>query len=153
MRKANILTAIEEAMKMLEQVLRHLRNWFVVHAERGEYTIAKGSISLPFLRDGQYFRIIGSIFNDGVYKYGGDLALTDETFCGAVWALAVPPALLEVVERIEAWDAKYAEAAASPYTSESFGGYSYTKAGGADGQGADTWQQAFRAELNAWRKI
>lgn len=133
---------------MLERVLRHLRNWFMVQSIRDEFTIKEGSIALPFVRPGQYFRIIGSVFNDGVYKYDDNLKLTDETFYGVVWALAVPPALLRLVERIEEWEKKYAGAENSPYTSESFGGYSYTKSAA-----ASSWQGAFRAELNEWRKI
>ena len=135
---------------MLEQVLAHLRNWFVSDIYRGEFTITEGSISLPSLLDGQYFRIIGSALNDGVYRNGDKADLKDETFRGIVWALAVPPALLKLVEKIEAWETKYTESAHSPYASESFGGYSYTKASGVDG---GTWQAAFRADLNRWRKV
>lgn len=133
---------------MLEQVLAHLRNWFVSDIYRGEFTITEGSITLPSLLDGQYFRIIGSTLNDGVYRNGDKADLKDETFRGVVWALAVPPALLRLVERIEEWEKKYAGAENSPYTSESFGGYSYTK-----NAAASSWQGAFRAELNEWRKI
>ena len=138
---------------MLEQVLAHLRNWFFVCAYSGTYTIDESKIELPFLKEGQYFRITGSLFNDGVYCYDGDHVLMDETFNGIVWALAVPPALIELVRKIEEWQEKNAEAARSPFASESFGGYSYTKATNANGQIATSWQSAFRTELNRWRKI
>ena len=40
----------------------------------------------------------------------------------------------------------------SPYTSESFGGYSYTKATDANGAPIG-WQKAFASRLNKWRKL
>ena len=75
---------------MLEQVLMHLKNWFLVPGgiHEGTYTIEDGGITLPFLANGQYFRICGSVFNDGLHQYpAGDLKT--ETFDGTVWALAV----------------------------------------------------------------
>lgn len=145
---------------MLEQILMEIHNWFRVRdsvngIHPGTYTIENGGIALPFLRDGQYFRIMGSVFNDGLHRYGPDMeALTDETFDGAVWALAVPRAVTELAGEIEAWQKKYGEAVDSPYTSESFGGYSYTKSGGAnENGGAGGWQAAFRARLNPYRKL
>lgn len=133
---------------MLEQVLRHLNNWFVVDVHDGSFVVDGGGITLPFLQDGQYFRVVGSVFNDGVYQYPAELK--DETFCGEIWALSIPRDVLELTKEIEAWQEKNGEAAASPYASESFGGYSYSKA---NGNGAGGWQGAFRARLNDWRKI
>ena len=106
---------------MLEELMRECRNWFKVPdgAYSGTFTIKDGSITLPFLVEGQYFRIIGSVFNDGVYQYGAG-GLTDETFDGAVWALAVPAAFISLVEDVEAWRSKYESAANSPFQSESF---------------------------------
>lgn len=136
---------------MLEQVLTHIHNWFQVSIRSGEYTIQDGNIALPFLLDGQYFRIKGSTFNDGLHRYGPDMeALTDETFDGAVWALAIPKAVVDLSAEIAAWQEKFGEKASSPYTSESFGGYSYTKSGGANETG---WEAAFRAQLNPYRKL
>ena len=132
---------------MLEQVLRYLRNWFVVGTHCGSYTIENGSITLPFLKEKQYFRIVGSVFNDGVYQYPA-ANLTDETFDGSVWALAIPKSLLDTVAEITVWNEKNAEAMSSPYTSESFGGYSYT-----NGNAATGWQTAFKGRLYQWRKI
>lgn len=132
---------------MLEQVLRYLCNWFVVGTHCGSYTIENGNITLPFLKEKQYFRIVGSVFNDGVYQYPA-ANLTDETFDGSVWALAIPKSLLDTVAEITVWNEKNAEAMSSPYTSESFGGYSYTK-----GNAATGWQAAFKGRLYQWRKI
>ena len=139
---------------MLEQVLMHLNNWFLVPGGIHEdtYTIKGGGITLPFLANGQYFRICGSVFNDGLHQYPAS-DLKAETFEGAVWALAVPQAVIELATEIEAWQKKIGDASASPYQSESFGGYSYSKATDGATGGAVTWQSAFRSRLNAWRKL
>ena len=138
---------------MLEQVLRHLNNWFLVDIHEGTFTVENGSIALPFLQTNQYFRICGSVFNDGLHKYPA-VDLTDETFTGTVWALAVPKAVITLAEDIAAWEEKNGEAAASPYQSESFGGYSYTKrSAGNDSGTLNGWQDAFRGRLNDWRKL
>lgn len=139
---------------MLEQVLRHLNNWFLVDIHGGTFTVENGSIALPFLQTNQYFRICGSVFNDGLHLYPA-ADLTDEIFTGTVWALAVPKAVVTLSEDIAAWDEKNGEAVLSPYTSESFGGYSYTKASGgkADTSAVTGWQGAFRGRLNDWRKL
>ena len=140
---------------MLESVLLHLKNWFLVPngVHEGTFLISKKTLDLPFLQNGQYYRICGSVFNDGLHKYG-DLTdiLQDETFTGTIWALAVPKAVIELSERIEEWQAKNGEASQGPYSSESFGGYSYTKATDSATGGAVTWETAFRKELNIYRK-
>lgn len=138
---------------MLEQVLKEIHNWFQQEIVPGRYTIQDGHIALPFLRPGQYFRIVGSVFNDGLHQYGPEIAnLQDESFQGAVWALAVPKAVVSLAGEIAAWQEKYKDTVDSPYTSESFGGYSYSKAIGADGSSGG-WQAAFRARLNPYRKL
>lgn len=139
---------------MLEQVLMHLKNWFLVPGgiHEGTYTIEDGGIALPFLENGQYFRIFGSVFNDGLHLYPAS-DLKAETFEGTVWALAVPQAVIELAEEIEAWQKKNGDASVSPYQAESFGGYSYSKATDGAYGGAVTWQSAFRGRLDAWRKI
>ena len=138
---------------ILTEICAELRNWFVVpdgvHIQT--YTISGGSIApLDFLQDGQYFRIIGSVFNDGVHQYPVP-DLTDEVFNGAVWSMAVPPAVIDLSAEIEEYN-KSDAGKASPYTSESFGGYSYTKA--TDESGAPiSWQKAFASRLSKWRKL
>ena len=139
---------------MLEQVLRDIRNWFTVDGgiHSGTFTIEDGGITLPFLATGQYFRIIGSVFNDGLHQYPAT-GLVNEEFSGAIWALAIPPAVIELADEISKWQVKNGEASTSPYQSESFGGYSYSKATDSASGGAVTWQSAFRKQLNVWRKI
>lgn len=140
---------------MLEQVLREIKNWFQIGIYPGNYTIESGGITLPFLLDGQYFRIIGSIFNDGLHQYGQEMPnLIDEEFSGTIWALAIPKAVQDIASEIDTWQSKYKDTVESPYTSESFGGYSYSKASGAGDSGeAAGWQSAFRSRLNQWRKL
>lgn len=138
---------------MLEEILRHLRNWFIVSTHPGRYTVTDGRIELPFLASGQYYRIVGSVFNDGLHFYGAGEHLNEETFNGTVYALAIPEAVQALAREIEEWQKKHGEAAEGPYQSESFGGYSYTRATDSQTGGAVTWQTAFRARLNAWRKI
>lgn len=135
---------------MLEQILAHLNNWFLLPngVFQDEYAIFDGTIELPFLRPDQYFRIIGSAFNDGLHQYPAD-DLTDETFDGAIWALGIPKQVITLADEIEAWTEKNKPSA---YTSESFGGYSYSKATGSNGAPMG-WQDVFRAQLNPYRKI
>ena len=138
---------------MLEQVLMHLKNWFLVPGgiHEGTYTIEDGGIALPFLANGQYFRICGSVFNDGLHQYpAGDLKT--ETFDGTVWALAIPQAVIELASEIEAWEKKNGEAASGIYQSESFGGYQYSKQTESDGGQLTVWS-VFRKRLNQWRKL
>ena len=139
---------------MLTELCGVLRNWFETDRISGTYTIENGSITLPFLQNGQFFRVVGSVFNDGVHQYP-DYAMADETFDGSIWPMSVPPALLCLGEEIKAWQEKNGDIAASPYTSESFGGYSYSKStsGSATGAGMVTWQSVFKSRLNQWRKI
>ena len=138
---------------MLTEICAELRNYFEVPNGRhfGKFEISGGSIApLDFLQEGQYFRIIGSVFNDGVYQYPAT-SLTDEVFEGAVWAMALPPSLIALSAEIEAYNESDA-GKASTYTRESFGGYSHTKA--TDASGAPIgWQKAFASRLNKYRKL
>lgn len=138
---------------MITEICAELRNWFVVpngvHVQT--YTISGGSITpLDFLQDGQYFRIIGSVFNDGVHQYPA-ADLTDEVFHGAVWAMALPPSLIALSAEIEEYN-KSDAGKASPYISENFGGYGYTKATGSNGK-VLTWKSVFADALNRYRKL
>ena len=149
---------------MLTELCQYLRNWFVREGYPGRFKVEGGALTyedgttLPLLT-GQYFRIIGSVFNDGVHKLGDSMdTLADEpVFIGAVWSMAVPPAVTALSADIDKWCTDNAGAINSPYSSESFGGYSYTTRGGgrsADGgEIAVTWQSQFASRLAPWRKI
>lgn len=138
---------------MLTEICEEIRNYFPVRdgVHAGTFSVDGGSIApLDFLHNGQYFRIAGSVFNDGVHQYPAS-DLTDEVFCGEIWAMAVPPSLIALATEIEEYN-KSDAVKASPYTSESFGGYSYTKATDEDGNHM-SWQKAYAKRLNKWRKI
>ena len=136
---------------MLDEILAEIRNYFVVKVHSGDFEVIGGKLSpLDFLQNGQYFRIVGSVINDGVYRYPYS-GLTDETFSGEIWALAVPPTLIALAADIEEYEKK-AKETVSPYTSESFGGYSYTKATDSNGSPL-SWEKVFAKRLNKWRKI
>ena len=141
---------------MLTELCQELRNWFDRDLPKwfGQFQIENRALVLDGLQDGQYFRIVGSVFNDGVHQYPAT-DLVDETFTGAIWAMAVPPAVVALASDISAWQEQYGATTVSPYTSESFGGYSYSKASGGSGAGGSTptWQSTFAARLNRWRKI
>lgn len=147
---------------MLTEICKYLRNWFERSKYFGTFTIADGVLTysdgtaLSFI-SGQYYRVIGSVMNDGVHKYG-DLTdtLTDETFDGAVWSMAVPTVVIDLAAAITDWITANDTAINSPYQSESFGGYSYSLKSGTNATGADsgvTWQSQFAARLSPWRKI
>lgn len=136
---------------MLEAILQNINNWFVVRGgvHCDTFTVENGSITLPFLASGQYFRVVGSIFNDGLHKYPAS-GMTDEEFEGEIWAMAVPPAVIALSSEIEEWVKNNPDTA---YVSESFGGYSRTLGTSANTGVPMGWRDVFRGRLNAWRKI
>lgn len=151
---------------MMTEICQYLRNWFNRKPDgsdypkyEGTFTIENGVLVTDDLADGQYFRIIGSLFNDGVHVYHTENGmLTDETFTGVVWSMGVPPDVVQLATDISNWQSRYGTVdseAMSPFLSESFGGYSYSKGGGnANNADASTaWQNAFAARLAPWRKI
>lgn len=141
---------------VLTEVCDYLNNYFCDKKYVGTFVIEGGSITLDDLKQGQYFRIIGSTFNDGIHKYPAS-DLTDEEFIGSVWALAIPQTVNALAADIKSWQAINGQAdsaALSPFNSESFAGYSYSKGGsGANGGGAMSWQDAFAGRLNKYRKL
>lgn len=139
---------------MLAEICAELRNYFEVPNGRhfGTFEISGGSIApLDFLQEGQYFRIVGSVFNDGVYQYPAT-SLTDEVFEGAVWAMRLPPAVIALAAEIEEYN-KSDAGKASPFSSESFGGYSYSKFTDGNGGDGSRWQKVFASRLNKYRKL
>ena len=140
---------------MLSEVCAEVRNYFIKSTSdihNGKFTIKGGKIApLDFLQKNQYFRIVGSVFNDGVYKNTFNLELTDEVFEGSVWAMSVPPDFIALSDEIDTYN-KSDMAKPSPYTSESFGGYSYSKATDKDGVPLDL-RNIYASRLNRYRSI
>lgn len=144
-------------MGMIGVVCQECKNYFIqpdVDIHVSNYEISGGSISpVPFLKNGQYYRIIGSTLNDGVYKHGtDDLRLSDEEFYGSIWAMRVPKEFVSLVAEIEAWETANAAALSGPFSSESFDNYSYTMAT-SEGGGAYTWKDHFKGKLNGYRRL
>lgn len=147
---------------MLTDLCRELNNWFEARDSGGNYSgrkfgrfsIKDGTMAVTEAKDGQYVRIAGSTFNDGVHQYPLE-GLKDEDFDGAVWLMNVPPEVIALDKEIDAWKEQYGDVLSSPFQSESFGGYSYSKASGGDSAGGSTmtWQAAFADRLSHWRKI
>ena len=143
---------------LMDEVLDSIHNYFVDTIHEGKFVIENGTLEADFLKENQYFRIIGSTFNDCVYKYPAT-DLIDEEFSGAVWAMRVPPSFIALLSEIEAWIDKYDgddSTLNSPFTSESFNNYSYSKASGTNSDGSYapvTWQSIFAKRLDRWRKL
>ena len=139
---------------MLEQILDFIHNYFETEIYRGKFKIENGALVTNALISGQYFKIKGSLLNDGIYQYPAE-DLVDEEFEGEIWSMAVPKTVLELAAEIDDWQKEYGDKLNSPYQSESFGGYSYSKAGGTDSNGNSltSWQGVFGTRLNAYRKI
>lgn len=147
---------------MISQVCAHIHNYFETDDMTGQrliypgnYTIENGSIELPFLVDGEYFRVFGSRFNNGVHQYPGD-DLRDETFTGVIWEMRPPQEFLALVDEIQEWVDKYGDVMKNPYQSEDvIGVYRYTKmtSGKVTGDYIATWQNVFKDQLKEWRKL
>jgi hypothetical protein len=146
---------------MLTEICLYLKNWFNLNQSKyfGEITIENGRFDLMSeIQQSQYYRIVGSVFNDGVHKRGSE-ELTDETFNGAIWLMAVPQDVISLATEINMWQEKYGgvdSEAMSPFQSESYGGYSYSKASGGNsesGSSVPTWQSVFGARLRRYKKI
>ena len=138
-------------LSTLQEVLESLYNWFE-HGEpiEGEFTVSGNAIEIEGLASGQFYRIEGSVFNDGLHAYSKDFPLVDEVFEGTVQPLAVPKAVQDIAAEVSEYKSKNP---AGPYVSESFGGYSYTKASNSSTGTAASWEDVFRSRLSKWRKL
>lgn len=167
----------EEDGDVLTEICGYLKNWFNRRPDgrdypkyHGEFTISQGVIRfkdgdiLP-MQEGQYYRILGSVFNNGVFCFSASPASEtaqdtprDETFEGEVWSMAVPPDVIALDKLITDWMAENSRAdspALSPYASESFGGYSYSKGGGNSSVGGTgvSWVDVFGSRLVRYKKL
>lgn len=133
-----------------------VNNYFEQTRIFGEFEIVDDSIDLNKynVQEGQYIRVVGSVFNDGVYQYPipPENELVDEKFDGAIWVMAVPSSVVTQIEEINQWEATNQSTLNSPYQSESFGGYSYTLKT-ENAEGGLNWQTHFRRKLDRWRKV
>ena len=159
--------------EMMTSLCREVRNYFIrSDSDRisGTFAVREGVLTLSSaagsaedfaVADGQYFRIVGSLYNDGVWQKSDEFPkkLRDEEFTGQVWLMAPPRDFSDLADEIAVWIDKYGDAALSPYASESFGGYSYTLRGTsrrnetARDSEDGSWQTAFRRRLAPYRRM
>ena len=129
--------------KTLTEVCEYLNNYFWRSKREGTITISGGTINADYLQEGHQYPATD---------------LYDEVFEGSVWSMAVPQTVIDLASDITAWKAKYAgvnSPAMSPYNSESFSGYTYSKSGsGTPGSGSNvSWQDVFQARLAPYRRL
>lgn len=148
---------------MLTELCTELNNWFERCIVSGNITINSNGVTVgdaplsDYLQTGQYYRVVGSVFNDGVHQFLSDELSPERTFVGSIWCMAVPPEVVKLAEDIDAWNTAHETALNSPYQSESFGGYSYSLKSGSGGNGGSsasyTWRDQFAEQLRKWRKL
>ena len=139
----------------LEEVLRHVNNRFEMEEAHGSFSISGGTLEVPDCLNGQYYWIEGSVMNDGLHLHP-DTDMRDEEFSGKVTLLAIPRGLVDLSDEIAAWNEEHAAQIDGPYQSESFGGYSYSRAQGASSGGEaqmDGWRLHFAGRLRPYRKL
>lgn len=139
-------------MVTVPEVMRELNNYFEsgIPAAANYHISADGTITPSDGLTGAYIAISGSNLHDGVFPMSGNAVdfgedIAEETFEGVVYDLHPPKAFIDLCAQIAAFDEK---TPVSAYTSESFGGYSYTR-----NAAADTWQKAFKSRLNVYRRM
>lgn len=146
---------------MLDEICSEIRNYFTYKNDIiiGNYAIIDGQITPSITIPSDYIRIVGSRKNNGVHKVA-DMELKDEPeFHGAIWFMNPPDEFLKVVDEIEKWMAKNGEvdsSAMSPFNSESFGGYSYSKGTSTTGSGGSAgadWRSVYSSRLKQYRRI
>lgn len=144
---------------MIGEICAEIKNYFTYEGDIyiDDYAISDGQISPVVEFPTDYIRIVGSRLNDGVHQVS-TMSLSDEEFHGAIWVMSPTADFLALVEEIEAWEEKNGGVDSvnmSPFTSESFGGYSYSKASGGSSAGASTvptWKSTYATRLNRYRR-
>lgn len=115
----------------INNLMQKCNNYFERFAISGDFTIADGKLEIDTSKfaENQYIRIMGSLFNDNVYKIssieGGkltlDISISSETFTGYVVGLAVPKDFVELSTKIDVFNVKNEKS--KNITSESVQGY------------------------------
>lgn len=152
-------------LMLMTEICNSLRNYFapankkedLSYIHNGEFTIENGTIQgVDFLLPNQYFRITGSVLNDGVYRNTPDdmSCLESETFKGAIWEMAVPKSFINLCNEIQKFNVKVDELSLTDkgYASESFGGYSYSLNSNAPVY-MQSWEKRIKSSLNNYRRL
>lgn len=147
---------------MLSEICAEIKNYFTYENDRyvGDFKIEGGVVAPRIDFPTDYIRIVGSRLNNGVHKVS-EMRLQDETFHGAIWVMSPPADFLALVSEIESWqeaNGKADSANMSPFQSESFGGYSYSKSSTNSNSQAGvssvpTWQSQYASRLKIYRRI
>lgn len=141
----------------MDKILRYLNNYFFRFKEVGEFEIVDNKLTgtKGQYLEGQYLLVEGSYLNDGVLEVlsvgENEIGLKkacSEKFKGVVYSLAIPNSLKELAKEIEEWEEDNKK---TDIISESFEGYSYTKAN-VNGRVA-TWKDVFKEELKQYRSV
>lgn len=140
----------------LDELCAKINRWFDIDRQFGTFEIKNGMLKnsnslLPLLKPGLHIRIMESNYNDGVYAFPVD-NLKDEVFDGAIWTLSIPYAFLLKADEIENWRETNKDTINSPFDSESFAGYSYSKNAAVNEAGNAAWEKHFERDLDRWRK-
>jgi hypothetical protein len=145
---------------MLTNICQYLHNYFEYEKHFGLISIIGDVVFCDGeeieMGEGQYFALFRERYAIGVYQKGDEL--TDKTFQGSVWLMDIPDAILKANQWAEQWMEKNGgvdSAASSPFQSESFGGYSYSKGNNSVGKvGVGLFDQAnFVGMLAPYRKL
>ena len=150
---------------LMTEICSNIKNYFAPASKKddlsyihhGDYTIKDGTVSgTDFLLPKQFFRITGSLLNDGVYRNTPDdlKSLEDEIFRGAVWEMAVPKSFIELCGDIQKFNDKVNELCLNDkgFASESFGGYSYSLSSSAPAY-MQSWEKRIISHLNSYRRL
>jgi hypothetical protein len=146
---------------MIDNVLREIKNYFIVSQTSGSSFFANGVVvSNPSIFTvKQFVLVIGSALNNGVYQitsidlvnrkihFGKDDDIGSETVNCYVYGLAIPKALISLIGDI----AEYDNANKTNIASESIGDYSVSYTTGSANE--TSWVSVFRKRLDPYRKM
>lgn len=137
---------------MLFEAMSYCKNWFVTEIHKGNISIQDNTINLngkEFTPNAytDFLRLIGGHTNEQMFD--SSKVLENDEFEGEIWELAPPQEFIKLCDKIREWND---ENKPNDKTSESFGGYSYSKATNNNGVPL-TWQDVFAKELRAYKKI
>lgn len=134
-----------------------LNNFFYQKGEKGEFEAIDGCIRVSQkYKTGQFVKLESLDGICGVYSVvstdGVSITLDESLngiFEGVVYSLNVPKAFTQLHEEIEKFKINNK---VSTFTSESFGGYSYSKATNGNGKPLG-WQDVYADELKYYKRI
>ena len=139
----------------LTSMCRIANNYFVKEKVSGTFELNPNVAPISLIEN-QYFRIVGSVMNDGVYRNDAEslATLVAEEFTGEIWSMAVPRDFLTLCEEIEAFNSKMNEIASKDngFTSENFDGYSYSRASSLSPAQQSEWDN-LNKRLNTYRRV